>query len=95
MFRLLASALIGFALVLPGLSAAQTASAPTDMTDTDRQKLRAEVRAYLLDNPDVILEALQFAAKGPGLLGGFAILFVAMVIDRIVQGAFRRADQKE
>ncbi|MEM9699398.1 MAG: ABC transporter permease subunit [Pseudomonadota bacterium] len=39
----------------------------------------------------VILEALQFAAKGPGLLGGFAILFVAMVIDRIVQGAFRRA----
>ncbi|MEM9853579.1 MAG: ABC transporter permease subunit [Pseudomonadota bacterium] len=43
----------------------------------------------------VILEALQFAAKGPGLLGGFAILFVAMVIDRIVQGAFRRADQKD
>ena len=38
----------------------------------------------------VILEALQFAAKGPGLLGGFAILFCAMVIDRIVQGAFRR-----
>ncbi|MEO1193838.1 MAG: ABC transporter permease subunit [Pseudomonadota bacterium] len=42
----------------------------------------------------VILEALQFAAKGPGLLGGFAILFVAMVIDRIVQGAFRRSDLK-
>ncbi len=41
----------------------------------------------------VILEALQYAAKGPGLLGGFAILFCAMVIDRIVQGAFRRADQ--
>ncbi|MEM9782446.1 MAG: ABC transporter permease subunit [Pseudomonadota bacterium] len=37
-----------------------------------------------------ILEALQYAAKGPGLLGGFAILFVAMVMDRIVQGAFRR-----
>ncbi len=36
-----------------------------------------------------ILEALQYAAKGPGLLGGFAILFCAMVIDRIVQGAFR------
>lgn len=42
----------------------------------------------------IILEALQYAAKGPGLLGGFAILFVAMVMDRIVQGAFRRADQK-
>jgi len=43
----------------------------------------------------VILEALQFAAKGPGLLGGFAILFCAMVIDRIVQGAFRRKDQAD
>ncbi|MEO0820395.1 MAG: ABC transporter permease subunit [Pseudomonadota bacterium] len=41
----------------------------------------------------VILEALQYAAKGPGLLGGFAILFCAMVIDRIVQGAFRREDK--
>ena len=37
-----------------------------------------------------ILEALQYAAKGPGLLGGFAILFLAMVMDRIVQGAFRQ-----
>lgn len=36
-----------------------------------------------------ILQALQYAAKGPGLLGGFAILFLAMVMDRIVQGAFR------
>jgi glycine betaine/proline transport system permease protein len=43
----------------------------------------------------VILEALQFAAKGPGILGGFAILFVAMVIDRIVQGTFRRTDEKD
>ncbi len=42
-----------------------------------------------------ILEALQFAAKGPGILGGLAILLVAMVIDRIVQGAFRRKDMKE
>ncbi|MEM6712506.1 MAG: ABC transporter permease subunit [Pseudomonadota bacterium] len=41
-----------------------------------------------------ILEALQFAAKGPGLLGGLAILLVAMVIDRIIQGAFRRKDMK-
>lgn len=39
-----------------------------------------------------ILESLQYAAKGPGLLGGFAILFLAMVMDRIVQGAFRRND---
>ncbi len=41
-----------------------------------------------------ILEALQYAAKGPGLLGGFAILFLAMVMDRIVQGAFRREDER-
>lgn len=40
-----------------------------------------------------ILEALQYAAKGPGLLGGFAILFVAMVIDRIVQGAFKGSNK--
>lgn len=42
-----------------------------------------------------ILEALQFAAKGPGILGGLAILLVAMVIDRIVQGAFRRKDLQD
>lgn len=43
----------------------------------------------------VILEALQFATKGPGLLGGVAILFVAMVIDPIVRGAFRRPDKRQ
>ena len=37
-----------------------------------------------------ILQALQYAAKGPGLLGGLAILFLAMVMDRIVQGAFQK-----
>ena len=31
----------------------------TDMTDAEREVFRAEVRAYLLDNPDVILEAIQ------------------------------------
>lgn len=31
----------------------------TDMTDEEREIFRAEVRAYLLDNPDVILEAIQ------------------------------------
>ncbi len=41
-----------------------------------------------------ILESLQYAAKGPGLLGGFAILFVAMVMDRIVQGAFRQSGER-
>ncbi len=37
-----------------------------------------------------VLTALQYAAKGQGLLAGFAILFCAMIIDRIVQGRFRR-----
>ena len=38
----------------------------------------------------LILEALQYAAKGQGLLGGVAILLCAMVIDRIAQGSYRR-----
>lgn len=41
----------------------------------------------------VVLEALQYAAKGQGMLAGLAILLCAMVIDRIVQGKFQRADQ--
>ena len=38
-----------------------------------------------------VLEALQYAAKGQGLLAGLAILFCAMVIDRIVQGHYKRS----
>jgi len=37
-----------------------------------------------------ILEALQYAAKGQGLLAGLAILFCAMVIDRVAQGMYRK-----
>lgn len=37
-----------------------------------------------------ILEALQYAAKGQGMLAGLAILFCAMVIDRIIQGMYKR-----
>ena len=33
-----------------------------------------------------VLEALQFAKFGQGILAGFAILFCAMILDRIVQG---------
>ncbi len=39
-----------------------------------------------------VLVALQYAAKGQGLLAGLAILFCAMIIDRIVQGGFKRGD---
>lgn len=40
-----------------------------------------------------VLMALQFAAKGQGLLAGLAILFCAMIIDRIVQGCVKPADR--
>ena len=36
-----------------------------------------------------VLEALQYANVGQGILAGFAILFCAMMLDRIVQGAKR------
>lgn len=44
-----------------------------------------------------VLEALQYAAKGQGLLAGIAILLCAMMLDRIVQGRFRegRRDRRE
>jgi len=36
-----------------------------------------------------VLEALQYANVGQGILAGFAILFCAMILDRIVQGGRR------
>ena len=33
-----------------------------------------------------VLEAPQYANVGQGILAGFAILFCAMILDRIVQG---------
>ncbi len=36
-----------------------------------------------------VLEALQYASVGQGILGGFAILFLAMILDRIIQGKRR------
>ena len=33
-----------------------------------------------------VLEALQYANVGQDILAGFAILFFAMILDRIVQG---------
>ena len=41
-----------------------------------------------------VLVALQYAAKGQGMLAGLAILFCAMVIDRIVQGHYRRSSSR-
>ncbi len=39
-----------------------------------------------------VLNALQYAAVGQGLLAGMAILLCAIVIDRIVQGTFDRRE---
>lgn len=33
-----------------------------------------------------VLQALQFASEGQGILAGFAILFCAMILDRVIQG---------
>lgn len=45
--------LAALSLVLATFASAQT------MSDAERDAFRAEVRAYLLDNPEVILEAIQ------------------------------------
>ena len=36
-----------------------------------------------------VLEALQYANVGHGILAGVAILFVALILDRVVQGKKR------
>ncbi len=57
-------------LTLLGMPA--SAAGLTDMTAAERTAFRAEVRAYLLDNPEVLMEALQVldqrqkAAKAQG-----------------------------
>ncbi|MDE0058884.1 MAG: proline/glycine betaine ABC transporter permease [Defluviicoccus sp.] len=42
-----------------------------------------------------VLIALQYAAKGQGMLAGLAILFCAMVIDRIIQGHYKRSTSRQ
>ncbi len=41
-----------------------------------------------------VLIALQYVAKGQGILAGLAILFCAMMLDRIVQGRFQRQEER-
>lgn len=40
-----------------------------------------------------VLVALQYAAKGQGILAGIAILFCAIVIDRVIQGKFKDTEK--
>jgi protein-disulfide isomerase len=56
-----AIATLAVALAMPLPSPAQEQSRPalTDMTDVEREAFRSEVRAYLLENPEVLMEAIQ------------------------------------
>ena len=51
---ILAAAVLGVALVAPGAKAQDA-----EMTVEQREALRAEIRAYLLDNPEVLIEAMD------------------------------------
>lgn len=53
MRRLLAATALMSATALPGL-----AEGLTDMTDAERAAFRDEVRAYLMENPEVLMEAI-------------------------------------
>ena len=55
MIRLLAHAALALGLALASPAHAQDA----DMTPAEREAFRAEVRAYLLDNPEVLVEAME------------------------------------
>lgn len=48
----------GAALSLGLLASTATASDLTNLSDAERDALRAEMRAYLLDNPEVLMEAI-------------------------------------
>ena len=54
--------ILGLALAIPALPAAaqeQSLPAPSEMSEAEREAFRAEVRAYLLEHPEVILEAIE------------------------------------
>jgi protein-disulfide isomerase len=57
MIRLLASAALALGVAFAAPALAQGAGG--DMTPAEREAFRAEVRAYLLDNPEVLVEALE------------------------------------
>lgn len=62
MHRPVAALALSLALAVPALPAAaqqQSSPAAPEMSETERAQFRAEVRAYLLENPEVILEAIQ------------------------------------
>ncbi len=59
MSRLPIALALAASLALPGAAAAQSAFDPAGMTPEQREAFRAEIRDYLLDNPEIIVEAIQ------------------------------------
>jgi len=61
MRRAIATATLALALAIPGLAPAQLQSRPalSDMTEAEREALRTEIRAYLLEFPEVLMEAIN------------------------------------
>ena len=64
MTKLTATSLFSGALMALALSGPTQAMDLTELTDAERVQFRAEVRAYLMENPQVIMEAVsQLQAK--------------------------------
>ena len=61
MRRAIATATLALALAIPGPAPAQQQSRPalSDMTETEREALRTEIRAYLLEYPEILMEAIN------------------------------------
>ncbi len=65
MRRAIATATLALAFAIPGAipgpAPAQEQSRPalSDMTEAERDAFRAEVRAYLLEYPEVLMEAIN------------------------------------
>lgn len=58
-WRRLAAPLLAAAVALPALPAAAQGFDPADMSETERAAFGAAVRAYILENPGVIREAVE------------------------------------
>lgn len=61
MLRLIASMALAATIALPVATQAQVQSRPalSDMSEIEREALRTEIRAYLLEHPEVLAEAIQ------------------------------------
>jgi len=59
MSRLFPVCALAAALLLPSAADAQEASAPAPMNPAERAALHREIRSYILDHPEIILEAIN------------------------------------